>query len=200
MSTAPKTRPNRPLMPHSTAQLKELAKASVSSPQRLAAVYFELQFRSRKAATELREYVRFLLSAVGHPFRWPSTDAPPARNALAQGVFEIDIGLLRTMGYRVGVEGIGESKRRAILDDIYLHELYLLRGHPQQKQWGKPQTAERLRRLANTIAAFTRNAKRMRQPALVAIAEWEADLRYLRKTHYAGVYDFQWPSTINRPT
>ena len=195
MPTENKPRPNRPLIAHSTAELKSLAQQSLSSPQRLANVYFELQFRTRKAARELRDYVRFLLSSLGHPFPWPSTEAAPGQNTLAQGVFEIDIGLLKTLGYTVGMEGIGEGKRRDILADVFEQELVLLRGHSQQKQWGRPKSAKRLQKLANVIASFARNAKRRKNPPTVAITEWESDLRYLKKSFYTGTYEFPWPRT-----
>ena len=176
MPAQSKTLPSRPLIQHTTKELKELASRSLGSPQRLTTVYFELQFRQRKAAKELREYIRFLLASLGHPFPWPSTAVSPSHNALAQGVFEIDIGLLKTMGYRVGVEGIGEGKRRDILDDIYEQELGLLKGHPQEKDWGKPLTGQRLHKLARVIASFARLNKKKKNPPLIAISEWESDL------------------------
>jgi hypothetical protein len=190
-----KTSPDRQYIRYSTSELKDLAKESLSRPQRLAAVYFELQFRERKAARELRDYVRFLLASFGHPFRWPSTTAQPGQEALADGVFEIDIGVLRTLGYRVGVEGLGEIRRHDLLDDVYTEPLGILRGHPQEAQWGGPASARRLHKLANVIAAFARNAKRRARPPAIAVAEWEADLRYLKKKFYDGRYDFQWPRT-----
>lgn len=195
MSNHHKTSPDRPFIRHSTAELKELAKQSLDRPQRLASLFFELQFRERKAARELREYVRFLLSSLGHPFRWPSTTADRGQQTLADGVFEIDIGLLRTLGYRVGVEGLGETRRRDLLEDVYTQPLAILRGHPQEAQWGQPTSSRRLHKLANVVAAFARNAKRRRSQPQIAISEWEADLRFLKKQFYDGHYDFQWPRT-----
>jgi len=196
MPTDHKIRPVRPMISMSTAELKSLARDSLNHPQRLAGLYFELQFRKRKAARELREYVRFLLASLGHPFPWPDTEAMPGHQRLPQGVFEIDTGLLSTMGYRVGMEGIGEARRRDILDDIYEQELFLLKGHPQEREWGKPRTATRLRKMALVLASLTKLSKRMRTPPRIAIAEWESDLRYLKKVFYVGRYDFTWPSTL----
>jgi len=195
MTTRRKTSPNRPYISHSTAELKELAEQSINRPQRLASVYFELQFRKKKAARELRDYLRVLLLTVGHPFRWPSTDAQPGTQALADGVFEIDVGLLSTLGYRVGIEGLGEGRRRDLLDDVYSQPLAILRGHPQEAQWGEPSSARRLHKLANVIASFARINKRRQRPPVIAISEWEADLRYLKKRFYDGRYDFVWPHT-----
>jgi len=182
-----KTVAERPYMRHSTNELKALAKESLDRPHRLAMLYFELQFRQRRAARDLRAYVRVLLSALGHPFRWPTTKASPGSQQLPDGVFEIDVGLLRTLGYRVGIEGLGETRRRDLLEDIYSQPLAILRGHPQEAQWGKPSSSRRLHKLANVIAAFVRNNKRRQRPPTTAIAEWEADLRFLK-----ALLKFKW--------
>jgi hypothetical protein len=195
MPAEAKPRPSRALSRLSTAELRLLAQQSLASPKKLSAVYFELQFRTRKAARELRDYLRFLLTSLGHPFPWPDTEAAAGRQALEQGIFRIDIGLLKMLGYSAGIEGIGEGKRRDILSDVYEQELLLLCGHPQQEQWGPPKSAKRLQKLANVIASFVRNAKRKRNPPHVAISEWESDLRYLKRSYYTGIYDFLWPNT-----
>jgi hypothetical protein len=50
--------------------------------------------------------------------------------------------------------------------------------------------------LAETIAALTRNAKgRQFANMKQAIADWEADLEYLRTTIYVGRFHFDWPRT-----
>jgi hypothetical protein len=193
-----KTRVERPLITCTTAALKQKAKESMDDPQDLVDLFFELQFRKRKAALELREYVRQLLNSLNQPFRWPETDVSPGNEGLPHGVFEIDTGLLSTMGYRVGLAGVGVARRRDILDDIYEQELPILRGHPQKRQWGKPKSSTRLRKLANVLASMVCLRKRMQNPPKMAISEWEADLRYLKKKFFLGTYDFDWPSTVNR--
>ena len=54
----------------------------------------------------------------------------------------------------------------------------------------------RLRRLANEIARFARNAKRKRSANMEsAIADWEDDLHYLYRQYYVGKFGFGWPTT-----
>jgi hypothetical protein len=63
-------------------------------------------------------------------------------------------------------------------------------------EWGEPKTARRLQKLAESIAAFTRNAKRRNEKNFSkAIQDWEADLAYLKKTYYDNRFSFRWPRT-----
>jgi hypothetical protein len=94
----------------------------------------------------------------------------------------------------VGVtQGLPETARRELLDEIYSGELPRVNSLEYMEAWGTPASATRLRKMADSIATFARNAKRRASPSLVAISEWEGDLGYLRKTYYAGKYDFKWP-------
>jgi hypothetical protein len=107
----------------------------------------------------------------------------------------LDEGVLKMPGYTTGLQGLGETKRRDLLEDLYLERQPLLRGHPQEAQWGYPGSAARLQKLANTIASHARNPKRRKKPPLAAVADWEDDLLYLKRAHYDGRFAFQWPST-----
>jgi hypothetical protein len=61
--------------------------------------------------------------------------------------------------------------------------------------WALPASAHRLKKLADALASFTRNAKRRNNPALdSAIADWEHDLEYLYYRYYVGKFGFAWPS------
>jgi len=64
------------------------------------------------------------------------------------------------------------------------------------KEWGEPQTAQRLQKMANTLAALTRNAKRhdLRSYA-TAIDDWEGDLAFLHERYYVHLFQFGWPAT-----
>lgn len=128
-------------------------------------------------------------------FKWPSTEADRGT-----GGFEIgnapDVGMLAYMEYRVGrTNGQPVGVRRAILDRVVEGTLPLYGGIQYYDQWGKPNSAARLQKLAEAIAAFTRNAKRRGKVRLAdAISEWEADLEYLYKTYYLPRFGFGWPS------
>jgi hypothetical protein len=63
-------------------------------------------------------------------------------------------------------------------------------------EWDSPGTASRFRKLAETIAALTRNAKRRRDALFeTAVEHWEQDLRFLYDRFYVGTFGFGWPDT-----
>lgn len=135
------------------------------------------------------------LSELG--FNWPSTkidlDSQP-------GVSSQDwpkVGLLKHMGYRVGVEGEAESRRRRILREIYTRtDLPNVVSLKYMQEWGSAKSNVRLEKLANCIAALCRNAKRNQSGNYSrAVDDWESDLKWLKKTFYAGRFRFKWPNT-----
>lgn len=57
-------------------------------------------------------------------------------------------------------------------------------------------SAQRLQKLAETIAALTRNAKRRNAARMdKSIREWESDLAYLKRRYDEGRFSFTWPVT-----
>jgi hypothetical protein len=55
---------------------------------------------------------------------------------------------------------------------------------------------QRLKKLSNTLAALTRNAKRRDEVSFAtAIAEWEDDLAFLKHQYYFELSHFGWPTT-----
>jgi hypothetical protein len=136
-----------------------------------------------------------LLSSAEGYFQWPSTDAPLGDGGLPAIAWR-SVGMLSALGYHVGTtEGIPEDERRFILDQLFQIALPPLNDMAYMIEWGTAQTAVRLKKLAETIAALTRNAKRRRSRDLqVACEEWEADLEYLYTTCYIGRFRFVWPA------
>ncbi len=71
--------------------------------------------------------------------------------------------------------------------------------------WSKPGTLSRLLKLARTIAALCRNAKRSSNDYTNAINDWEMDLEYLKHEFYepwikkealtVAIDNFKWPET-----
>jgi hypothetical protein len=154
------------------------------------------------------EFLRGLLSAVvegqsrsdlqlldGSHFPWPTTEVLPATR-VGPGISSpmAPIGVLKLSGYAVGKAGLPLANRRPILINIYTSDLSVRLSANELAEWGRPATAERLQKLANTLAALARNLKR-RLPTSQAISDWESDLDYLRRRYYDGVYDFRWPVT-----
>jgi hypothetical protein len=129
----------------------------------------------------------------GEFFRWPSTLAEQGNGYLD---FEADaFGVLAQTGYRVGrTRGEPEAVRRRTLARLFQDEIAYVSS---AGEWGSHGGARRLKKLAYTIAALTRNAKRRGPQMAQAVAEWEADLEYLHDCFYVGKFDFPWPNTTS---
>jgi hypothetical protein len=128
---------------------------------------------------------------------WPSTHVGFTFQPLKHETTEdwLKNGILHTMGYSVGRNGLNEIKRRNILLRTYTTNLPNNFSEDYLRQWGKPNSPERLLKMANTIAAFARNAKKRRNPThKYAIKDWESDLNWLKEQFYHGRYTFIWPS------
>lgn len=146
------------------------------------------------AAVIARKYSPNIITPDGKYFRWPTTLAPGTK--ASSGSIQVPLqadGVLRSVGYAVGANGRPAHERRKILAEVFERELRLNLDAAYLASWGKPCTSDRLRKLANTIAAFTRNMKRRNADA-PAIEDWEHDLAYLKSTYYDGRHDFAWPS------
>lgn len=145
-----------------------------------------------------KEWKRRSSSLRGETFRWPGTEV----NATSErGEFPaLDIqaeGILGFMDYRVGrTKGQTEGHRRSVLAFAFLKSLPPAFDPEYMAQWGANGSAQRLRKISSSIAAFCRNAKRRDDADLsLAIDHWEADLRFLHKHFYRDNFDFKWPKT-----
>lgn len=129
-------------------------------------------------------------------FDWPSTDAGRGDGSMPFENWHSE-GMLAFLGYRVGTtQGVGDQIRRQILDAAFEAVLPPVNDREYLREWAAPGTASRLRRLANEIARFARNAKRKRSANMEsAIADWEDDLHYLYRKYYVGKFGFGWPTT-----
>ncbi len=130
-------------------------------------------------------------------FKWPKTLIAPSSGVITDEKDWPQEGVLKFMGYSVGkTKGVSLRKRHSILQDVYAKAIPNVMDSAHMAEWGKPRTAVRLKKMAESIASFTKNAKRKKQSGLaVAIKEWEDDLAWLRKEFYDGVHDrtFTWP-------
>lgn len=187
----------RPYIQCSTNELERIVNSKWNNTDALKDIHYELSFRSRRRAHELRGRIsKRLVQLQGSQFVWPTTTAKVGLQNLPDNVFKHEEGLLRRYGYKVGIHGINQSERLKILDSIFLHPLIPIDDLEYLNEWGKPKTAKRLQKLADSIAAFTRNAKRRNETNFnKAIQEWEADLAYLKKTYYDNRFYFRWPHT-----
>lgn len=125
-------------------------------------------------------------------FDWPSMRV----SLISGGEFTaelVKVGPLRLMGYKVGERGLAPAKRRAILEKVFKFNLPE-DGLPTWyvEQWGNPKSRERLRKMANSLAAFYRREKKLKHDT--AASDYEGDLEWLHDTFYTrGRFRFRWP-------
>ena len=129
-------------------------------------------------------------------FRWPTTIAAPGTRPL-KGIAWREHGMLEFLEYHVGkTHPTPRDMRRCILDYAFECHLPPLHDPNYFSEWGNPRTTQRLNKLANTLAALARNAKRHDEASYaVAINDWEDDLDFLHNRYYVGFFHFAWPAT-----
>ncbi|TFH93696.1 hypothetical protein ELS82_01165 [Vibrio ouci] len=135
-----------------------------------------------------------VVSSVATPkletFRWPSTVAYEADESMPESNWP-KVGMLSAVGYCVGINGLGLKQRQELLSNVYSKRLPFVDSRKYVAEWGMPRSSERLRKLAEAIAAFVRNAKRKKNNMSVAIREWEQDLAWLKEKYYLR-HKFVW--------
>lgn len=212
--TATRTLPPKPKVPHPTYDQQNAARlpATVGAlPSRSMSALQQMWINLlpnltgkpySKVAHALRvaliaEWSRRTQIAITDPdhFDWPSTDAPGGTGGLNADGWH-GLGMFSFLGYRVGVtQGVVQPSRRHILETIFAEPLPPLNGLAYWREWGEPGTAMRLQKMAETLAANVRNAKRRQSVEMgAAIEEWESDLRFLYSTYYVGHFRFGWPT------
>lgn len=188
----------RPYKSDSAAELERRVEGHWDTPEELHKIYVELNFRTRRKAVELRFLIEARLKDFTQYFAWPTTEAGDGSGSIDPSVFNVGQGMLGFLGYRVGANGLTELKRRALLDYTFSNTLPLVDSAEYMAAWGNPSSAERLQKMANFLAANVRLARRNnRDSYALAIADWCADLNYLRKKYYIGRFSWRWPNTDN---
>jgi hypothetical protein len=127
-------------------------------------------------------------------FPWPSTTADGGSGNLSTEDWTEE-GVFSCLGYRVGVtNGRPSNVRERILSEIFDGPLPPVFMSGYLAEWGRPASSGRLRKMAETIAALTRNARRRRDDKLrAAIRDWQQDLGFLHDEYYVGKFHFAWP-------
>lgn len=92
-------------------------------------------------------------------------------------------GVLSAMGYRVGNDGLPARARRRILKQAF--QVQLIATTPETvayiSEWGGPGTSGRRSKIENCLRGFAAAARQRRSADVsAAIADWEADLEWLR--------------------
>ena len=126
-------------------------------------------------------------------FVGPNRSSPSTRSAFD---FEVEESPLRVMGYTVGQQGEQEETRHEILRRAFSEHLPIVGSSGYMQQWGEPASAQRLKKIADNLSTYCRNARNRANPPQEAISDWESDLEWLRVEYYHGHMQFHWPSTF----
>ncbi len=182
-----------------TNELETIADSKWDNTEVLKQIHYELEFRSRKKALALRKRIATRLTQLQETetqFKWSKTTANPGSQNLSNDVFKYEQGLLKYYGYKVGRSGLSHRERWEILDRVFSQPLLEIDNAAYLNEWGEPKSAKRLQKIVDSIAAFTRNAKRRDKHSFSkAIQDWETDLAYLKKTYYDKRFSFGYPRT-----
>ena len=179
-----------------TQELREQARANADDPRALLEILRDLTTWSDEEIAEMqRDIIDQVTRQLETSFPWPETDAPTGDGSVDPGEWP-EIGLLGKLGYSVGKGGKGKYRRRAILRKAFQADASeWLPVKEQAEQWAKPKSPARLQKIANSLAAFARNARKKDDPSLeTAISHWEADLTHLKEQFYDEQYSFEWPN------
>jgi hypothetical protein len=147
----------------------------------------QIEFAKRSAAAPEHER-----------FKWPTTEARAGDGTAPLQLPKTQAeGMLAHLDYHVGrTHGAHAAIRQRTLKRIFETALPAAFDKSYVDEWGPNGSASRLKKMAESIAAFTRNAKRRDPDSLYdAILHWEEDLKYLHDHYYVGKFSFGWPST-----
>lgn len=148
------------------------------------------------AINEFRTGHRLLEHVSQGWHNWVNCDVLPSWRQIALWPGYDKRSPLHELGYAVGNNGKPTNDRRQILHRAYKERLPDTGDSVYMAKWGEPNSATRLHKIAENIAAYCRNAKRKHGSYEQAIHDWEQDLEWLRRTYYRGVMKFQWPDTV----
>jgi hypothetical protein len=123
-------------------------------------------------------------------YAWPSTIVSLDSSSGLQ-IDSPEVGILSHMGYRVGKSGCPTDERIKILTQVFRSHLEFVDSNAYMRGWGTPQSLERLKKLADSIAAFCRFHQKLGH--VEAAADYEHDLDWLYNSFYCGRFRFQWP-------
>jgi hypothetical protein len=132
---------------------------------------------------------------------WPAEAEQPAAVALNSEAFFHATGMLKFMGYSVGRKAaLSARRRRAILQYVFTGRLPPVNDALYMQEWARPRSNRRLRKIANSLATFARNARKKKSSSWNrAIANWEADLAYLKRRYYdKRNRDWKWPDVVRK--
>ena len=203
----------RPLINFRIDEFEEFFEINKRNKTELDYLYKELSIRRikkvisnkkiNKKFEKIYDTVLYQLNSF-ESFKFPTTDIIVNEEG-SKSTFPKDMkseSLLKTYGYTVGKkDGKPQPERMFILSNNYENEITSFAKKKHQDDiddYGKPNSAQRLKKIADTIAAIARSRKRdMGKDNAQAISDWEDDLAKLKVKYYDGKYDydFKFPTT-----
>ena len=160
----------------------------------------EAEASRRRSETELnRMGDQFAAWAAKYPhkqFPWPSTFSSGQGGAAV--IDRADVSPLTALGYHVGkTKGLPQAERRRLLTWAFRNVLPPVISPGYMASWGPPSTVTRLQKMANHLAHVGQHRRKLAGDEDLAVRQWQADLDYLERRLYQGVFGFEWPSTKN---
>ena len=96
-------------------------------------------------------------------------------------------GMLKTIGYKVGNDGLKYTKRRLILDRLILGILPFCGSPSYMAEWGYPKTKKRYRKLRDVLNQLIFKNKRFPEME-VAVGDWTEDLNYVKQKWHKEIF------------
>ena len=138
-------------------------------------------------------------NSTGNPAHTQQSAVWANRSQSEQDRFIADLrqfGMLKAFGYTVGAKAPSDATRRTRLRRVLVEELPTRLGRSYIEECGPPNSLARLKKMADSIATFTRNAKRRRSTSMEeSIRHWEMDLVWMKQEWYRPGMGFEWPGT-----
>ena len=90
-------------------------------------------------------------------------------------------GVLKTLGYRVGNDGVSSEKRKMLIDYLLNQQLPPVGSLAHMAEWGEPSSKQRYRKAHRVIQVLKSSASTLGYMDKAA-KEWAEDLDYMEKT------------------
>ena len=98
-----------------------------------------------------------------------------------------DQGMLKTIGYKVGNDGMIYTKRRLLLDRVINGVLPFCGSPSYMAEWGGAKTKQRFKKLRDVLNQLIFKNKNFPEMD-VAVGDWSEDLKYIKDKWHNEIY------------
>jgi len=88
-----------------------------------------------------------------------------------------ELGMLKVMGYTVGIEGLKANARSRIIEDIIANPLPVVGNRSYMYEWGVDNSLKRINKLKKCFKGFIFGGQHARH--IEALQDWQDDLEWL---------------------